>query len=298
MKISIVTDEVSADPETAIELGVEWGVHDFELRGFFADRVPHLSEYEVRHLHDVLEEHDARIIAVSPGLFKMPLPASHPARLPLAWMERGAHDAWAESRRLIDDHLNDLLPASIDFANEFGAKVIVIFGFDRGGSPAGSPPDEVIDYLHRAAERASSSGIQLALENEDGFWADTGARIARIVRAVNHPALGVNWDPGNAYFACDQPYPAGYDEVRGLVRHVHFKDARREQLGEACYAVDGEIDWGGQLRALALDGYDGWISIETHMRPKIAAAHAELQRLRSLLTAAQDRLPQPMLRRS
>lgn len=43
MKVCIVTDEVSADPETAIELGVEWGVSDFELRGVGTSRVPYLS---------------------------------------------------------------------------------------------------------------------------------------------------------------------------------------------------------------------------------------------------------------
>ena len=35
VKLAIVTDEISADPETAIELGAEWGIHDFELRGVF-----------------------------------------------------------------------------------------------------------------------------------------------------------------------------------------------------------------------------------------------------------------------
>lgn len=298
MKISIVTDEISADPETAIELGVEWGVHDFELRGFFGGRVPRLSRYEKQHLHDVLGEHEARIVAISPGLFKMPCPLPRPPRLPLAWMEQSAHDAWEDSRQAVEHHLNEVLPASMDFAHEFGAGLVVIFGFDRGGASAGSPPDEVIDYLRRAAERAAGFGVQLALENEDGFWADTGARSARLLRAVNHPALGLNWDPGNAFFACDQPYPHGYEEVRGLIRHVHFKDARREQLGEACYAVDGEIDWAGQLRALALDGYDGWISIETHMRPKVSAARTSLERLRSLLDFAQRGIAEPILRRN
>ncbi len=298
MQISIVTDEISADPETAIELGVEWGVHDFELRGVFADRVPVLSAWEKRHLHDVLAEHGARLVAISPGLFKMPWLAPQPARLPLAWMEQGAHQAWAESQAAVDRHLNELLPASIDFAQEFGVRTIVIFGFDRNGGPAGFPPDALIESLRCAAEKAAASGIQLALENEDGFWADTGARTARIVLAVNHPALGVNWDPGNAFCACEQPYPDGYEEVRALVRHVHFKDVLRKPLGEPCYAVTGEIDWGGQLRALALDGYDGWVSVETHMRPKVAAARHSLDRLRSLLAASEANPPQPVLRRS
>jgi hypothetical protein len=42
MKICLLTDEISADPETAVELGVQWGVKDFELRGYFLDRVPSL----------------------------------------------------------------------------------------------------------------------------------------------------------------------------------------------------------------------------------------------------------------
>ena len=298
MKISIVTDEISADPETAIELGVEWGVRDFEIRGFFSDRAPRLSPYQKRHLHDLLAEHEARIIAVGPGLFKMACPLPRPPRLPLAWMEQNAHDTWAASRHAADQHLNELLPASLDFAHEFSALLVVIFGFDRAGAPPGSPPDEMLDWLRRAAERAGAAGIQLALENEDGFWADTGARTAGIVRAVNHPALGVNWDPGNAFFAGDEPYPDGYRQVRGLVRHVHFKDARRDKAGLPCYAVDGQIDWPGQLQALAADGYDGWISIETHMRPKVRAGRASLERLSGLVNAAQANAPKLTERRT
>jgi sugar phosphate isomerase/epimerase len=287
MKISIVTDEISADPETAIELGVEWGVHDFEIRGFFSERVPRLTQYQKLHLHDVLAEHDARIIAVGPGLFKMACPQPRPPRLPLAWMEQNAHDTWAQSRRAVDHHLDELLPASLEFAHEFGAGLVVIFGFDRAGAPPGPPPEEVLDWLRRAAERAGEAGMRLALENEDGFWADTGARTAGIVRAVNHPSLGVNWDPGNAFFAGDDPYPDGYREIRGLVRHVHFKDARRDQAGSPYCAVEGQIDWAGQLQALARDAYDGWISIETHMRPKVMIGRESLERLRLLMDAAQ-----------
>ncbi|HEU4746298.1 MAG TPA: hypothetical protein VFS61_13720, partial [Anaerolineales bacterium] len=70
MKISIITDEVSADPETAIELGAEWGIHDFELRGFFTDRAPRFSAYQKQRLRDALDEFQARIVAIGPGLFK------------------------------------------------------------------------------------------------------------------------------------------------------------------------------------------------------------------------------------
>ena len=46
MKISIVTDEISSDIETAIELGTVWGIHDFELRDD-GSRVPNISAFEL-----------------------------------------------------------------------------------------------------------------------------------------------------------------------------------------------------------------------------------------------------------
>lgn len=288
MKISIVTDEISADPETAIELGVQWGMRDFELRGFFTDRVPRFSPYQKRHLQDLLEEHQARVIALGPGLFKSACPPGRAPRLPLGWMERGAYESWEEAKRVVDHDLNELLPESLDYANELGAEVVVIFGFDRAGAPPGSPPEEVLDCLRRAAERAETAGLQLALENEDGFWADTGARTADLVRAVGHPALAVNWDPGNAFAAGDEPFPAGYWHVRPLVKHVHYKDAIRESGGTVRQAVQGQIDWPGQLGALAADGYQGYVSVETHMRPKVECSRLSLARLQALVEAAES----------
>ncbi len=68
MKIGIITDEISADPETAIELGVEWGIYDYEIRGFGNERVPLFSTYQKERLKELLNEYEVRIIAISPGL--------------------------------------------------------------------------------------------------------------------------------------------------------------------------------------------------------------------------------------
>lgn len=286
MKISIITDEVSADPETAIELGVEWGVRDFELRGFFTDRAPRLSAYQKQHLRDVLEEHQARIVALAPGLFKVASPPPKPPLATLGWMERAGYEAWSEVHQAMRDHLDELLPASLDYANELGARMVVIFGFNRAGTPPGDPPDAVLNCLRLAAERAGAARLTLAVETEGGFWADTGARTAQMVRVVNHPALRVNWDAANAFFAGDdQPYPTGYEAVRGLVSHVHFKDVPYFLEGTPRYVGEGTINWAGQIRALAADGYDGFISVETHARPKVAEARASLNRLRQFMAA-------------
>lgn len=288
MKISIITDEVSADPETAIELGVEWGVRDFELRGFFTDRAPRLSAYQKHHLRDVLEEYQARIIALAPGLFKIAFPPARPPLATLGWMERAGYEAWSKAQKALSYHLDELLPASLDYASELGAGVVVIFGFDRAGAPPGNPPDEALNCLRLAAERAAAAGVTLAVETEGEFWADIGERTARMVRAVNHPALRINWDAANAFFGSDsEPYPSGYEAVRGLVCHVHFKDVSRYLEGTPRIVPEGRIDWASQIRALIVDGYEGFISVETHARPKVAEARASLERLRRLIAAAQ-----------
>ncbi len=289
MKVSIVTDEISADLETAIELGIEWGIRDFELRGFYTDRVPNLSAYQVERLGDILVNYGACIIAISPGLFKIPYPLGRREEASLAWLDHGLYKRWRSLKDEVKHHYEELLPASIEFAKLLGIKLILTFGFHRGGHPPGPAPDEVLDILQQAAGQAAAAGLHLAVEVEDEFWADTGQRTAAMMAAINHPALGVNWDPGNAFMAGDISYPDGYQAIRPWVRHIHFKDAEVDSQGRRRYALHGQIDWAGQIQALACDGYDGYISIETHLRPKVQAAREELARVRQLIEATEKR---------
>jgi len=286
VKISIVTDEISADPETAIELGVEWGIKDFELRGFYADRVPNLSAYQQQHLGEILTAHEARIIAISPGLFKIPYPLEPREQASLAWMDQGMFQKWRTLQDEVKYHRDELLPASIEFARGLGVNLILCFGFHRGGHPAGPVPDEVKEILYHAAEQIAAAKMQLLIEVEAEFWADTGQRTAAMIEAIGHPALRVNWDPGNAFMAGDTPYPHGYNAVRHLVKHVHFKDAEVDSRGKRRYTLHGQIDWAGQIKALVDDGYQGYISVETHLRPKVQVAKKELEMLRRLIEQA------------
>ena len=286
MKISLITDEISADPETAIELGVEWGVHDFELRGFGTARVPNFSAFQKQRILELLEAFNVNVIAISPGLFKMPFPDRRRERFPLRTFDIALYDRWEKAQDALKAHIEELLPASIEYARLVGAREIVIFSFERSADAEAQVPDEVLETLRQAAEMAGSAGMQLAIEVESGFWADAGKHTAEIIRAVDHPALLVNWDPGNAFHAGDDPYPAGYEAVRPYVAHVHFKDIQRSEQGQYRYVVEGAIDWAGQIAALQRDGYTGYISVEPHMQPKVSSARALLSRLRGLIEAA------------
>ncbi len=82
----------------------------------------------------------------------------------------------------------------------------------------------------------------------------------------------VNWDPCNAYYVGERPFPDGYQNVRDLVTHVHLKDCLTEkESGKKKYVPigGGEVGLLDQIRALKSDAYDGFISIETHFAPRV-----------------------------
>src|SRR5258706_7568384 len=181
IKISLVTDELSGDPETAIEVAVAWGVRHFDLRGIHTDRAPRLSPYQKHQLRGALDDYGAEIIALSPGLFKMAYPPKAAYRWSFGCLDAASFESWTETHRQVQYHLHELLPAALDYAGELGAKRVVIFAFARGEADPGPPPEEVCNILRLAAERASAAGIVLVVETEDGFWADTGERTAALI---------------------------------------------------------------------------------------------------------------------
>jgi sugar phosphate isomerase/epimerase len=283
VKISIVTDEISADPETAIELGVEWGVRDYELRGYGTDRAPVLNPYQKSRIRELMAEFNVQIVAISPGLFKCPYPIGPRERFPLRTFDEALYQQWRRPRDVVKYHQEELLPLSIEYAKEIGARRIIAFGFERLSLGGSTIPDEILLTFRQAAEQVADAGLELVIEVEAGFWIDTGQNAATIVQEVAHPALGINWDPGNALVAGDIPYPDGYEAVRQFVKHVHFKDVAFSPDGSYRYAVNGDIDWAGQINALVADNYGGYISVETHMEPKVRCARALTERLQRLL---------------
>lgn len=285
MKISVITDELSADPETALELASELGVTSVEFRGIEQYRVGDLPAYWTARLPQLVRRWGAEVVALSPGIFKAPLEAEVPEPFTiLRWQDRSEFDARRALRTQLETHLTEYLPRTLALAKELGTKLIVVFGVVKPEHAAGPCPEDVVQFLAEAAAQAAATGVTLAVENEHICWADSGVNTARLVEKVGSPALKINWDPANSFYSGERPFPDGYRAVRDYVAHVHFKDAGRDpRSGETEYVVEGEIDWQGQLDALREDGYTGCISIETHCSPKVHSVRVALHRLRRML---------------
>jgi sugar phosphate isomerase/epimerase len=264
LELGLVSDEVSADFREAVRHGLSWGITRYELRVLKSGRVPNVSPAEFDDVCACVREHGLKITALSPGMFKQTL----------------------SKQAELDRELSETLPATIAMAKACGAPMIIVFGFQR--EPGESPDREAvaIDYLRRAAAIAQKAGLKISIENEPGFWCDTGVNTKRLIDSAGSPALGANWDPCNAYGTTERPYPEGYEAIKSVITNVHAKDTKKGSLIECIPVGEGAIDWAGQVRALLNDRPVEHITIETHCHPLVENSKKNVETLRRLMKEA------------
>ncbi len=118
------------------------------------------------------------------------------------------------------------------------------------------------DRIRNLADLAGELGITVLLETGQ----ESAADLRRFMETLNHPALGINFDPANMIlYDKDEPK----DAVRILapwVRHVHIKDAIRTkvpgQWGREVPWGAGEVDAREFIGVLQATGYQGAVAIE------------------------------------
>jgi sugar phosphate isomerase/epimerase len=276
----VFTDEISQDLEHALEVAEEFGVRAVELRGVWGKGVVDQPDDEIERIRGLLAARGFAVASVATGFFKCDLPGYG--------TRKGGDRAAAEET--VKRHI-EMLRRGVELCRLFEAPVVRGFAFWRpvrtsAGLPRGNggpsnrhlrevdiPPDmwqRMLDAFGEPVRIVEAAGVTFGLENEHDCGVARGDETRKFIEDLGSAAVRVAWDPGNAFFAGEVPYPDGYEQVRGYVAHVHVKDARVDpESGRASWQLmgAGEIDWVGQFRALMEDGYDGAVSLETHYTP-------------------------------
>ncbi len=126
-------------------------------------------------------------------------------------------------------HMTELLQV----AHRMGATSLRTY--TRHGGTPGQMMAATIQDLAMVAPLAADLGIVVVLENHEDF---TGPELARIVQAVDHPALKILYDYGNSQMVLEDP-EAALEAVLPHVHSVHFKDhvmVRAEHAGRLTVA--------------------------------------------------------------
>ncbi|MEI6516953.1 MAG: sugar phosphate isomerase/epimerase family protein, partial [bacterium] len=112
------------------------------------------------------------------------------------------------------------------------------------------------------ADIALNRGLTLLMET----WQETAADMRKFLVDMDHPALGINFDPANMIlYGKGNPVKA-VKTLGPWIRHVHIKDAKKsKKRGEWGAEVPwgkGEVDGKAFLRGLRAAGFKGAFAIE------------------------------------
>ena len=250
MRLCIITDEISQDLAHALDVCEDEGVSTVELRAVGGANIVSHDAGSLEEIKAMIEGRGFRVGALASPFLKCHL---HGDGDP----EGAIHFAAPASRK----EQWEILDRSFEVARLFGAPLVRTFSFWRVPHPE-AVRDDVAEVIAEAAERTGEAGLTLGIENEHACNLATGAETRWVLDRVPSPALGIIWDPGNEAVMDSEPFPGGYEHVRDRVVHVHLKDA--DENGDWTKMGAGIIEYAGQFRALAQDGYEGLLSLETH----------------------------------
>jgi sugar phosphate isomerase/epimerase len=259
--LSVLTDEISQDFGHACEVASrEFGLGLVDLREAGGTNIMNWDAARIADARKVLDRFKLRVACIASPVFKVDWPDAPKSSFSPKRDEFGASFAYAQQA--------ELLERAFELAKTFATDRVRIFDFWRLDDQA--PHRKAIDDVIRAAAvKAGARGLTLVLENEYACNTATGAEAARLLNAIPEKALQLTWDPGNAQFRDEAPFPGGYAALpKDRIGHVHCKDAARGAAGKWEWMAMGRgvIDWAGQFRALQRDGYRHACTLETHWR--------------------------------
>ena len=284
--LAAITDEFSPDLGVALGAMAAVGMTGVELRVIGGRNVVELTDEEIDGIRRLVEQRGMRVVSVASPVLKCVLPDG--PRID----ERFQQDIFGSNYTMEDQPR--LARRAIEAAARSRAGLVRVFSYWRTVDPPRCF-DRIATALRELAVQAADRGVMIGLENEPACNVATAEETANMIAAVGHPNLHVIWDPANGLVAGEVPYPNGYDMLPfERIAHVHAKD---------CVVVDHKptwgpvgdmaVDWRAQLAALARDGYQGWLSLETHWRgpndDKLEASTICGQNLRKLVSELENR---------
>ncbi len=255
--IAAITDEFSPVLAEAIPPMKEIGMNAAELRVIDGKNILDLSSDELKRAKEALDKAGLPVISIASPILKCVLPGGPE-------LDQRFHQDAFGSKHTFEDQ-EKLTGRAIEIAGFFGAPIIRVFSYWRTIKPE-LCLDAIIEAFGRLARSAEKSNLIIAVENEHACNIATAAEAARAFDFLPNPNLKLLWDPANALVAGEDPYPGGYSLLRkDRIAHIHAKDCHMEgdtpifgPLGTR------RVRWKEQIAALLNEGYQGFISLETH----------------------------------
>lgn len=247
-KKGVITDEISQDFTSALELALKYSLDGIEIRSVW-DKGPHeLDKNDIAAIRKVIKSTKLEVCGISAPFFKCAL------------------DSISE----YDSHM-EILEKCIELAEQLNTKIIRGFTFWNKGDFE-KDLERIISKYEKPVKILERAGVTLALEMDPSVYAANASKVRRVIENINSPYVKALWDPGNEIYdpEGEVPYTYGYNVIKPYMVHMHLKDAKKLENGKIISVPvgEGQVDYNGQFKALITDKYDGFVVLETHYRPK------------------------------
>lgn len=264
MRLGVITDGISQDPQVACRELARHGIEYAELQYVFGKEVGEHSADEVAAIKRALSEHGIKVACITRHNFN-----GIPWDTPLDDELIVRHRAGLERSFALAAELASPLVRVMSCRKE-----MILFG-DQGAenwvvrNGAWQAQVRIMEVAVRLAERAE---IDLVTETENGGMITSNFLAAKLIEELDSPRLGILWDPTNSLYCTEEPLPTGYECGRRHIRHIHIKDAQIDiPRATVQFRALGTGDLAPYLvdiaAALRRDRYDGVVSLEANYHP-------------------------------
>jgi sugar phosphate isomerase/epimerase len=247
-------DEAEKTLEGQIATLKETGWSAIELRLLGGKNVCDLTDDEWAHTRDRLAEEKIQIVGFGGQIANWARPITNDFAVDVAELKRVAPRM-----------------------RQTGTKFLRIMSYPNAKEnplPRAEWKAEAVRRISELAQIAAGEGIILGHENCNGYGADPQGFL-ELIEAVDNPAFKLIFDTGNNSLhdnSCESTW-AYYEACREHIAHVHVKCAKPGPDGVTyvtCHA-DEDPTQRRIFEDLERTGYNGWLSIEPHIK---AAIHA------------------------
>lgn len=156
----------------------------------------------------------------------------------------------------------DATRRAIALAADVGSPRLRVFG---GAIPQNVTRERAIaslvESLGAVADEAQQHGVRICLETHDD-WTNPD-HVAAVMRQVNHPAIGVNWDYQHTTRLARATPDQAFETLRPWIHHVHFHDGEN-RADKLVFLPIGQGDYDNRrvLELLLSANYDEYLSGE------------------------------------
>jgi 3-oxoisoapionate decarboxylase len=191
----------------------------------------------------------------------------------------------------------DEMISSFEHAQAIGATVMRVVGGSLRfrNEPHGPQLERLTRMFRKAVRVAEAYGIRMAVENHIDF---NSQEMLSLLRSVDSPFLGINFDTGNFVRLLDDPVKA-MDALAPYTYATHIKDLKIQRgvpanewyFFSSAPVGDGVVDNAKLIEKLWRTGFSGILAVETDFlhpdyandeHAAVAASVSELRRLVAL----------------